>query len=145
MGPTATVLAWVAQQLDADGVAVWRASGGYVKGAVAIVMASVPAAPDDVITLTGYSVGDDRRFSDSEIRVQVRTRTGGADPRTTDNLADAAFASLHGLGGFDLPGGLRVIDVWRTSSGYLGQDANDRHERSDNYSIRFHNPAPHRL
>jgi hypothetical protein len=148
VGPTATLLNWVAGRLQADGVgtlATWRQTDGTRNPVPLILMAAVPAAPDNVVTLTGYSVGDDRTFSDSEVRVQVRTRTGGQDPRSTDNLADAAFSSLHGLSGFDLPGGLRVLDVWRTSSGYLGQDANDRHERSDNYSIRFHNPGPHRL
>lgn len=143
MGYTTDLLTGLAEHLAANAIGTWNPTGVYTSGQTGIVMRVVPQTPDAVIVLAPYSVADDPTLSDSITGVQVRTREPGADPRPTDDLADSIFNLLHGAQGLTW-GGVKVQLVTRENYTPLGQDANERHERSDNYYVHTWRPSPHR-
>ena len=141
---TTTFMDGVAQYLENAGVGVFHSSGvGYTTGQVGIVFDVVPAAPDRVIVLTEYAATDHATEPETELSVQARVR-GTKDPRTAQELNDAVFEALQNLPR-RLIGGTVVSGIWRTSSAYLGVDANGRHERVSNFTVRLHRPTPHRV
>lgn len=144
MGYQTDLTAALAGLLDAAGVGVWSAAGTYDGTAPAITIRAMPATPDAVITLSAYGVSDDPYTADSVTGVQVMVRTGGTDPRTTDDLADAVFSAFQGLTGVTT-GDAKVLAVARRSSLSLGQDDLNRWVTSDNYYLTVHHPAPHRM
>lgn len=144
MSYTTDLLAGVAQLLDTTIPAVvWRASGVYTTAEMGVYIATMPQAPDGAVVLSDYPVGDDPTLSDSVIGLQVRTRTGGQDPRTTTGLDDDIFDVLHGLHDVTV-GGIRLVGAERRSGAPLGQDGNGRHERTSNYYLTVHRPSPNR-
>jgi hypothetical protein len=145
VGYQTDLLAGLAQRLAAAGVGTWSPTGSYTAEQTGIVIGTVPGSPDRIITLTGYGVDDSPSLSDSVMGVQVITRTGGSDPRPTDDLADQVFDQLHGLTGVHLPSGIRLVQCLRQSHTPLGQDGNRRWSRSDNYYLSAHRPSPHRI
>lgn len=141
-GYTTQILTGIAERLAAAGIGVWRPSGVYQADETGIVLGTVPTSPDRVIVLTGYDVDADPGLTDTVSAVQVRTR-GGPDPRDVGDLADAVREALDGL----QPGRLGTVPVsliWWQSGAVLGQDANRRHERSDNYYLNAHRANPHK-
>lgn len=138
------LLEGVAQHLAGLGIATWDPAGVYTSAQTGIVLATVPASPDRIITLSGYGIADSPNLSDSLAGLQVRTRWDGGDPRPVDDLADRIFDELHGLTGLLLPTGVQLVLCLRTSWTSMGQDANRRWSRSDNYSVTAHRPSPHR-
>lgn len=145
MGFQTDLLVGVAEHLAVAGVGAWNTAGVYTADQTGIVLATVPASPDSVITITGYGVTDDPSLSDSVQGVQFITRTGGGDPRPTDDLADSIFDRLHGATGLLLSTGVRVTQCLRRSHVSLGQDGNRRWQRSDNYYLDVHRPSLHRV
>lgn len=145
MGFQTDLLTGLAVHLAGSGIGVWSPTGAYTAGQTGIVLATVPAAPDSIITLTGYGVTDDPSLSDSVQGVQVITRARGGDPRPTDDLADLIFDRLHGATGLTLSTGVRVVHCLRRSQVSLGQDGNRRWQRSDNYYLTVHRPSLHRV
>jgi hypothetical protein len=140
---TGALLAGIAGRLDAQGVGKWRASGRYQPADVRpIVLTAVPAAPDEMLVLTPYSVDEDALLNDVTQGVQVRTRAS-RDPRALDALNDAVFDALHGLSGVVL-NGVPVVLIYRQSAAYLGVDGNGRHEASQNYYVQAARPSTHR-
>lgn len=144
MGFQSNLLTGLAEHLAAGGVALWSPTGAYAPTDVGIVLGTVPSTPDSTLTLTGYGVFDDPSLSDGVTGVQVITRSGGADPRSTDDLADAVFGLLHGATALTLPTGVRITQCLRRSHVSLGQDGNRRWSRSDNYYVSAHRPSQHR-
>lgn len=142
MGFTSDLLAGVAQKLEDAGVGVYHPSGVYLSTDVGIVFDVVPANPEQVVVLTAYSDDDDPTQDESAVGVQVRTR-GTQDPRTSQDMQDAAFDVLHNLPRQQI-GGTTVSSCLRRSTAYLGVDGNGRHERVSNYRITLHRPSPHR-
>lgn len=138
------LLTGIAQLIVGAGLGVWRDTGAYAAGDTAIVLDTVPATPDRVITLTDYVVSDDPSLSDSIIGVQVRTRWGGADPRPVKELDGAIFALLHGMPARTLTGGVKVVSCFRNSGVSMGQDSNNRWGRSSSYYTRVHRPSTNR-
>lgn len=138
------LLTGIAQHIAGAGLGTWRASGAYTSGETAIVLDTVPATPDRVITLTDYAVSDDPTLSDSMIGIQIRTRWGGLDPRLVKDLDGAIFALLHGMPATTLTGGVRVVSCFRRSGVSMGQDANNRWGRSSNYYTQVHRPSTNR-
>lgn len=143
MGYTTDLLTGLAEHLAANGIGTWSTTATYTDAETGIVLKVVPQSPDSVIVLTDYSITDDPALSDSVTGVQIRTRTGGTDPRTTDDLADSIFNLLHGARGVAL-GPVSTQLISRESYLTGGRDANDRHERTDNYYIHAWRPSPHR-
>ncbi len=134
----------VAQVLAAAGLGVWRPDGSaYQAGETAIVDTDVPDRPDRLIVLTTYPV-DDEVGTDTTVGLQVRTRAAGADPRPCRDLDDHVFELLHGRTDWRLPTGVHVVSCLRRSSANLGTDQSGRWERSSNYYLLTHWPAPFR-
>lgn len=144
-GFTTDLLTGLAAYLHAAGAATWKASGAYSAAETGIVLGVVPQAPDRIVTLTAYGVGDDPSLSDSVVGVQVRCRWGGQDPRSVDDLADAIFALLQGKTNVTLSTGVRVVQCVRQSGPVsMGQDENNRWSNSSNYYLTVHRPSTNR-
>jgi hypothetical protein len=145
MGFQSDFTAGIAQLLATANVAVWNPTGTYAPTDTGIMVEVVPPAPDNVVMLAHYVVQDDPTLSDSVIGLQVHTRTGGQDPRTTSDLADAVFDQLHGLHDLTLSTGVRVVEIVRRSGAFIGQDELQRWSRTDNYYATVYRPGPNRL
>lgn len=144
MGYQTDLLTGLAQDLAGRGIGVWSPAGSYAAADTAIVLATVPQAPDRVITLTWYAVSDDPTLSDTVSGVQVRCRWAGQDPRPASDLSDLIFDAWHGASGLTLATGVRVVECSRRSAVSLGQDANGRWSTSQNFYLTTHRPSPHR-
>lgn len=146
-GFTTDLLTGLAVYIAAGGVgATWATSGVYTTLQTGIVLGAIPQAPDRIITLSAYGIGDDSaNLSDSGIGVQLRCRWGGSDPRPVDDLADALFALLHGKTAFTLSTGVYVAQCLRRSGPVsLGQDASNRWANASNYYLSTHRPSANR-
>lgn len=145
MGWTTDLLGGLATRLATlDGVE-WHPDGTpYDPGDVAIILRGIPQQPDKLITLAAYPRDDNRHrgMADHDTAVQIRVR-GDQDSRTCDDLADAIFTELDSLAGVTL-GGVPLVQMWRQSYTSLGQDANGRWERSENYYVEAMRPTQHK-
>lgn len=133
----------LARTLADAGVATYRPSGAYTAGETAITDTVLPDKPDRAVVLTAYDSGDDPALTDCTIAVQVRTRAS-LDPREVADLDDAVFGALHGLRDRRF-GTARVRFIKRDNSGAMGRDAQGRHERASNYTVRAQRPVSDRL
>ncbi|MFE7017557.1 minor capsid protein [Streptomyces sp. NPDC057651] len=130
----------LARLLDAQAVGVYRPDGLYADGETAITDTAMPPGPDRAVVLTVYADAGSAALTDTTVSVQVRTRAG-QDPRDVADLDDAAYTVLHAAGPLNV-GGIPVNLIYRTSTASLGADANGRHERTSNYSVRTHRAHP---
>ena len=144
MGFQADLIAGVAQLLADAGIGEWSPDTAYTGDLPAIVARAMPASPDAAIMLATYGVSDDPTQSTSVIGLQVQTRTTGADPRTTDDLADSIFDALQGLWGATLSTGVSVVIAERRSSLSLGRDDLNRWVQSDNFYVTVHRASTNR-
>lgn len=144
MGFRTDLLTGLGQHAAAAKLGTWNPGGVYTATQTGITIGAVPAAPDRLITLTGYDVTNALRTTDDVQGVQVRCRWGGQDPRPADDLDDALFDLWHDAVGFTLPTDIRVVLMERRSSVSLGQDGNGRWSRASNYYATVHRPSPHR-
>lgn len=143
-GFTSRLLAGLAEHYAANSVGTWRDTGIYTSGETGIVIRAVPQAPDRIITLAAYPVDAGYvGMSDQTIGVQHRLR-GTTDPRDCDDLADAIFDLMDSRGHLELSTGVHIVQAIRRSYTSLGQDANKRWERSENYYIDVMRPTAHR-
>lgn len=142
---TTNLITGVAELL-ADGIedAAWRPDGPpYTGDEVGILMRSVPAQPDRVITIAPYPVASPLLgMADIIQGVQIRCR-GTTDPRDCEDLADAVFDLLDSAGRLTL-GGVAVVQVYRQSYTSLGQDGNGRWESSSNFYFEAMRPTANR-
>lgn len=134
-----------AQLLAASGVGTWNPAGMYASTDTGIVLKVMPTVPDNAITLSTYPVTDDPTTADTVTGLQVKTRSGGQDPRPVDDLADEVFDQLQGLHGVTLSTGVRVLEVEHKGGSSLGQDDLKRWARVDNYYVTTYRPGPNRL
>jgi hypothetical protein len=141
------VLTGLAVYLAAGGLeATWNTTGAYTALQTGIVLGNIPQAPDRIIALSAYGVGDDSpNLSDSRLGVQIRCRWGGSDPRPVDDLSDAIFSLLHGATHITLSTGAKIVQCLRNSGPVsLGQDANNRWSSVSNYYLSLWRPSTHR-
>lgn len=118
----------------------WRedqAYGDLAAAPAAGFLLSFPSSPDRILTATPYGVTDLPDEKVSRTGVQLRTRWAGGNVRGVVNYSGALFDALHGLSGVTLPGGVRLSQALRTSSGSMGQDAAKRWTWTDNYSVDY--------
>lgn len=134
MGFTTDLLTGLAQRLALADVGAWDPDGIYHPTQTGIFLGTVPLEPDRCITLTSYQVEQAAERVEGVTAVQVRIRAG-RDPRDMDDLADAVFDQLHGLNEVTLSSAYISV-MWRETSLPMGVDANNRHERADNYYAR---------
>lgn len=132
----------LARYLDSTGIARYQPTGVYPSGSVPAVFAGLlPATPDAVVALTVYDVQFGRGdIGNEDVYIQFRWRTAGKDPRTTDDVADAATALLHDAERLLLPGGVRVLLCRRKIRGITTPDSTGRFERADSYMLTL-NPG----
>lgn len=139
-GFTSRLLVGLAEHLHAAGVGTWRATGAYQAAETGICIRAIPQNPERIITLAAYPLGTALQgMADHLTGVQIRLR-GTADPRVCDDLADAVFDELDGLAGArweEIP----IVQMWRQSYTSLGQDGNQRWERSENYYVHAMRPT----
>jgi hypothetical protein len=126
--------------------ATWSPSAAYTSAQTAIVLGTLPANPDRLITLTAYDALDDPTAARSIIPVQIRTRWGTTDPRYVYNLDDALFVLLHNLSSVTLSTGVYVGQIHRNSGPAPPvQDQNQRWSLSSNYYVTCWRPGVNRL
>ena len=130
------ILEAIAERLEARGIGEWDSDANYGAAGplAAIYVRMVPETARSVITLSPYPVTVALSPNDSILGLQVRTRTPGRDPRTTDQLDGAILGVLHGLRNVEL-GGHRVTKILFQSGDSMGQDGSGRWSRSSNYYI----------
>lgn len=142
-GFTSTLLTGLAVELAAAGIGVWKPDGSYTTAEVAIGIRGIPPAPDRLITLSAYRVGNDYPGGQDFLQlVQIRYR-GTPDPRVVDDLGDAVFDLLDSREHW-LCGPIHVVRSERRSDTVLGQDGVRRWECSHNYGFHVMRPTAHR-
>lgn len=143
-GWTSKVLVGLAVILDTANVGDWNPTGAYTANQTGILLRAVPPDPDRIITLAAYPVGTDLQgMADHTLGVQIRVRGLPDNPRDCDDLADSIFDELDSTGRATW-GDVPVVQAWRQSYTSLGQDANGRWERSENYYVQAMRPTTHR-
>lgn len=142
-GWSTNLLEGLAQDMAGHGIGTWRTSGVYTAGETGILIRAVPQTPDRIITLAAYPVDSGYvGLADTTIGVQIRLR-GTTDPRDCDDLADTIFDQYDSATGLTL-GGIHVVQLVRRSYTSLGQDGNQRWERSENYYLDAMRPTANR-
>ncbi|MDQ0943269.1 minor capsid protein [Streptomyces sp. V1I1] len=108
----------------------------------------MPPEPDECVVLTLYGGPEPDSLSGySEPRLQVRTRGGRGDRRTSRTRAEAIFNELEGLGTLTLPDGTHLLLCYALQAvpASMGVDENNRHEHSCNYQLSVRHLTKHRV
>lgn len=139
-GYNSRLMTGLGQLLHDEGVGVFSTEGTYAADAWAIFIGLTPDQPDRAITLMSYPV-EDTDLTSAITGVQIRFR-GTRDPREIENQSDAVYDLLHNREHY------RVNDIpvnlsWRQSGAWMGQDANQRIERVENFYLRTERESPH--
>ncbi|THV26009.1 minor capsid protein [Glycomyces paridis] len=140
MSWTSDLLVGIAEHLAAEGVGSWNPSGIYASGQIGVFIAVMPPGPADgsgdrVIVLTDYDPNGGTSGGDTTPRLQVRCRGARNDPLSVTVIKDAVRKALEGLDAVQF-GEVTVSGINHVSGTPMGIDANQRHERSDNYEIQ---------
>lgn len=135
------VLEGFAQTAVAGTVLWYHRTEAAPEGRVPIVLDITPESPDDVVTLRDYTVMDSPNLSDSVLGVQVDIRS--ADRAKVRAIMDALFNTFHGRQAGML-GDVRLVMAVRSSGTWLGQDSNNRLQRTENYYLTVHRPSANR-
>lgn len=139
----------IAQLLADQDVCSWSADDAVDAEAALppVFDTQYPDAPDVAAALSTYYVGgDDPTLAGTWLQLQVRTRGHRDGPMdAADDLDDAIGQVLLGRWPTTLPNGVRISFLTRTSGTPIGRDAAGRFERTTNWRIRVHDPAPNRI
>jgi len=133
---TGDILAGLASMLATAAVATYRADGTrYLASETAVTFKDLPPAPDRVVCLSPFgATADQPVITYGQQRVQLMMR-GTQNPTDVDDLADAAFAALHGAANLTF-GSVHVVQILRENTIPLGMDEQSRRWlRSDNYVL----------
>lgn len=135
-----------ARLLDAADIGVtWTdPPGTYTAGQTGIGLMSFPLGINRAVALSPYGLGDDATLAITEVGLQIKMRSTGADPRDVWALDSAISGYLLGNWPMDLPTGISIHVLEGGSSGSLGQDANDRWQWVHNYPLNVYRPTPER-
>lgn len=114
----------------------YRASGQYTSAdGFGVYMDTAPPNLLDGITLSEYPVSDDITGGDSVVGVQARIVS--RDRRRIKDAIGDVFDILHARWGGSL-GTIRLIQAVRSSGANLGQDADGRQVRTENYYLTIY-------
>lgn len=142
-GFTSKLLVGLAEHYAAASIGTWKPTGVYTANETGILLRVIPKDPARIVSLAAYMVDGYPGMADQTIGVQHRLRAG-TDPRDCDDLADAIFELMDSSGHLELSTGVHIVQAIRRSQASLGQDANGRWERSENYFIDVMRPTAHR-
>lgn len=142
---TAGVAAYLAANVEPTQNLDWQPTSAYTADKTGIYVATVPSTPNRIVTLTPYPMGDDPTLSESDVGLQVRSRSAAADPRDVFDLDDAIADVLLGVYPLTLATGVQISTLVRTSAVSLGQDDNQRWNWASSYSLHVHRPSLHRV
>jgi hypothetical protein len=140
MSWTSDLLIGIAEHLHAEGVGTWTPTGVYASGQTGIYIAVMPpgsttsSSHDRAIVLTDYDPNGGTTGGDTSMRLQVRCRGLRNDPLSAIAIKDAVRLALEGLDAVQF-GAVTVSGINHLTGTPMGIDANQRHERSDNYEI----------
>lgn len=110
----------------------WRPAGPkYLPLETGVYYGQVGSDTDRACGITPYLPEDDLSDVPGLRHVQLWFRGNPRDPDDADDMAEDAFAVLHGL---MRVGGIHLMK--RVSSAQLGIDGNGRRQRADNYEIQ---------
>lgn len=133
VGFQVTLLTAIGQYLEAAGIGKWTGPYGALDTPIAID--ALASTPDRGIALTLYPVADSGGTG-STVGLQLRFRGPAGNRSAVKNTADNVFDALHGLEHLTW-GGIPIVKVERQSGAYLGTDANNRSESTENYYIEL--------
>jgi len=134
---TADVLTGVAQLIASAGIATWNPAGTYTVSQTGIlmkIMADGTGVPDRVVVLNLVPLTDEISNPLGRSMLQVAGRGLRNQPLDVDALMDPIFDLLHGRTG-DMFGSVTVVQMFRTSSVPMGEDALTRSERADKFYL----------
>lgn len=137
MTATSDILTGVAQLIAGAGIATWNPNGVYTLSQTGIlmkIMADGAGVPDRVVVLNLVPLTDDISLPLGRSMLQVAGRGIRNQPLDVDALMDPIFDLLHGRTG-DVFGTVTVVQMFRTSSVPMGEDALTRSERADKYFL----------
>lgn len=141
-GWTSQLVTALAQYLHDQAVGVWRPTGTYTAGEIAICDRIIPPSPDRLITLSAYPILTPPDLQDVTTGIQCRLR-GTTDPQVCQDIGDAIFELLDGAKHLVL-GDIRTVQIYRQSAGSLGQDGSERWEASHNFYVEAMRRTAHR-
>jgi len=127
-------------ELERAGLGVFATSGVYPADAWGLFLGLLPDQPDRAIAMNTYPV-EDTDLTNVVTGVQFRFRAG-RDPREVEDASDAVYDLLHMREHYTL-GGVPVNLSWRQSGAWMGQDANRRVERVENFYLCTERESPH--
>ncbi|OYV64455.1 MAG: hypothetical protein B7X07_06370 [Actinobacteria bacterium 21-64-8] len=137
MTATSDVLTGIAQLIAGAGIATWNPTGSYAltdTGILMKIMADGTGVPDRVVVLNLIPLTDEVSNPLGRSMLQVAGRGLRNDPLDVDALMDPIFDLLHGRTG-DVFGTVTVVQMFRTSSVPMGEDALTRSERADKFYL----------
>lgn len=132
----------LAQLIHTNGIGVFATSGTYADDVWAIFLGLTPDKPDRAITLMSYPV-EDTDLINVITGVQFRFR-GTRDPREVENVSDAIYDLIHNKSHY-VVNGVPINLSWRQSGAWMGQDANQRVERVENFYLHAERSAPNKI
>lgn len=130
----------VAQYLNDNAVATYRATSTYLATETAIAFGQLPSTPDRCIAISVYGADDEVQTPLSKLRVQFWCRGNPNDTLDAGVLAGSVFTLLQGATMLTF-GTASVSQILRVSRVTLGQDQNKRQERADSYEFTVDFPA----
>lgn len=125
------LLGAIGQYLQERGVAKWTSPWAATDTAISVDV--YPSSPDKAIALTLYPVSSPGG-TDLVMGLQLRIRGKPGNRVEDKDLLDKAEDALDGLSGITWAG-TPIVLVKLVSGAYLGQDANNRPDHSQNYYI----------
>ncbi len=137
MTATSDVLTGIAGLITGAGLATWNPNGGYQltdTGILMKIMADGATVPDRVVVLNLVPLTDEVSNPRGRTMLQIAGRGIRNQPLDVDTLMDPIFDLLHGRKG-DVFGSVTVVQMFRTSSVPMGEDALTRSERADKYYL----------
>lgn len=125
-----TYLEWIDADTDPD--------GAYTAGQVGLYDGVLPSTPDTAVMVNTYAVA----MAPVPV-VGVQFHVASTDPDEITRAVQAVSDVLEGRWGGNL-GLVRLVSAAHQSSGLLGQDANGRRGRTENYYLTINRNIPNR-
>lgn len=141
-GYNTKLMTGLAQLIQAEELAVFTTVGTYPADAWAMFIGMTPDQPDKALTLMSYPVADTDLVT-VITGVQIRLR-GTRDPREVENMSDALYDLFHNRSHY-VVNGIHIELSWRQSGAWMGQDANQRVERVENFYLHADRSAPSKI